>query len=392
MTNSKLLTIIALVLSLILFIIILLILAPYLSGLTGNGEAQTPVGYSTETVRAKVLAVKETGQAEVLGQMQTYQVLEIQVLEGHYHMSRLLLEVGKSQLLPNDYLLSPGEIVLVNVGENQADGRMVAFFVDFVRENAIFLLFVFFAIVVLLIGGWTGLRSLFGSLVGLLIIILLVIPGILKGGNPLEISIIGSAIFLCLSFYITYGWKSMTHAAVLGMAIALLLTALFSTIAVRLTRLSGFGDENMMFLIQQSNQVLDIRGILLAGIIIGSLGVLDDLVVGQSSAVFQLSASNSELSITDLFHRAMVIGRDHVSASVNTLLLAYAGQSLPMLLLFRVTNVNYGQALNVGYIAEEIVRALAGTTGLFLALPIATLLACLWVKRKSLILAIKPPQ
>ena len=175
----------------------------------------------------------------------------------------------------------------------------------------------------------------------------------------------------------------MTHAAVLGMAISLFLTSLFSTFAVRITRLSGFGNENMMFLIQQSDKFLDMRGILLAGIIIGSLGVLDDLVIGQSSAVFQLSASNPALTFSDLFKRAMIIGRDHVAASVNTLILAYAGESLPMLLLFAATNVNFRLALNVSYIAEEIVRALAGTTGLFLSVPIATFLACLWVKGKK---------
>lgn len=136
-----------------------------------------------------------------------------------------------------------------------------------------------------------------------------------------------------------------------------------------------------MFLMQQSQIPLDMRGILLAGIIIGSLGVLDDLVVGQSSAVFQLYDANPALDFGDLFQRAMTIGRDHVSASVNTLVLAYAGESLPMLLLFSITGVDLSMAINVSYIAEEIIRALAGTIGLFISIPIATALACFWVKR-----------
>ena len=133
----------------------------------------------------------------------------------------------------------------------------------------------------------------------------------------------------------------MTHAAVIGMVLSLFLTGLFSIFAVRLTRLTGFGDENMMFLVQQSPNTLDMRGILLAGIIIGALGVLDDLVVGQSSAVFQLYGTAPDLSMKELYRRAMVIGRDHVAAAVNTLILAYAGESLPMLLLFSVDACGY---------------------------------------------------
>jgi uncharacterized membrane protein len=235
--------------------------------------------------------------------------------------------------------------------------------------------------VTILIGGKTGFRSLIGSIIGLGIIILFVIPQLIQGKNPLIVSIIGSAIFLTVSLYVVFGWRAMTHTAVVGMFISLFLTGGFSIIATRMTRLTGFGNEDMMFLVQQSERYLDTRGILLASIIIGSLGVLDDLVVGQSSSVFQLHSANPDFSFIELFRRAMTIGRDHVAAAVNTLILAYAGGSLPMLLLFSITNVNLRMAVNVSFIAEEIVRALAGTTGLFLSVPITTMIACLWVKR-----------
>jgi uncharacterized membrane protein len=380
---ARSLKVVVIVLCVVLSIIAAFIIAPYLSGWLDRNKTESAVGYSDETVRAKVVAVVEQGQTEVLDHQQTYQVLEIQILEGDFQQARMMLEVGKNQVLPEDYLLSPDDTIMVTVGENPADQQVKAFFIDFVRGNAIFLLFLLFCMVAIVIGGWTGLRSLFGSLIGLAIIVLFVIPGITQGKNPLLISIIGSAVFLTLSLYIVYGWSRMTHAAVLGMVISLALTSLLSALAVRVSRLSGFGDENMMFLIQQSDKFLDMRGILLAGIIIGSLGVLDDLVIGQSSAVFQLFSSNPALTFSGLFKRAMVIGRDHVAASVNTLILAYAGESLPMLLLFSVTNVDFKLALNVSYIAEEIVRALAGTTGLFLSVPIATFLACLMIPGES---------
>ena len=384
MSNPRVIKTLLIISCVSLVIILVLIAAPYLSTWLNPDEPQTTVGYSDETVRAKVVAIQEEGQTTVAGEDQTYQVVDIEVLEGDYAQALLTLEVGKSQILPEDYLLDVNDVVLVNAGKNLVTGENNAYFVDFVREKAIVILFVLFTVIAFIIGGKTGLRSLLGALLGLVIIYVFVIPQILSGKNPLMVSIIGSALFLGFSLYLVYGWKGMTHSAVISMVFSLFLTGLFSIFAVRLARLTGFGDENMMYLVQQSQITLDMRGILLAGIIIGSLGVLDDLVVGQSSAVFQLYQTNSELSVKQLYKRAMVIGRDHVAASVNTLILAYAGESLPMLLLFSLTEVNMRLALNVSYITEEIVQALAGTTGLFLSIPIATFIASYWVKKYGL--------
>lgn len=359
------------------FIIVLsFLIAPSLVGFFDPKDNQTTVGYSSETVQAKVMSVIEEGPAIVLGKEQIYQVLEIQVLEGEFRQLRLMLEVGKNQILPEDYLFKPGDQILVNVGKNPMNDEVRVNFVDFVRERSIIIIFLIFCLTAILICGWTGFRSLLGAVIGLGVIMFFIIPQIIGGANPLLTSIIGSAIFLGLSLYIVYGWRKMTHAAVAGIVVSLFLTGLFSYFAVRETRLTGFGDESMMFLIQHSETPIDIRGVLLAGIIIGSLGVLDDLVIGQSSAVFQLHKANPAMPFKHLFKSAMEIGRDHVAASVNTLILAYAGGSLPMLLLFTITNVDLRMALNVSYVTEEIVRALAGTTGLFFSIPIATLIAC----------------
>lgn len=376
MNSDQLRWLVGIIIALVVIVLSFLI-APNLVALFETKDNQTTVGYSSETVQAKVINVAEEGPAIVLGKEQTYQVLEIQVLEGEFQQLRLMLEVGKNQILSEDYLFKPGDQILVNVGKNPMNDEIRANFVDFVREGPVIVIFLIFCMTALLVGGWTGFRSLLGAIIGLVVIIFFIIPQIIGGANPLLTSIIGSAIFLGLSLYIVYGWRKMTHAAVAGMVISLFLTGLFSIFSVRQTRLTGFGDENMMFLVQRSEMFLDTRGILLAGIIIGSLGVLDDLVIGQASAVFQLQKANPAMPFKQLFTSAMEIGRDHVAASVNTLILAYAGGSLPMLLLFTVNNVNMRMALNVSYIAEEIVRALAGTTGLFLSIPIATLIACL---------------
>jgi uncharacterized membrane protein len=362
-------------------IVLNFIIAPYLSDLLDSDRDSTRVGYASDTVRARVLNMTEQSQAGQDGVEQSYQVAEIQILEGEFKDSRLFMDFGRSQVLPDEYVLKPGDKIMVSVGVSLVDQSPDAYFIDFTRGSGLLIIFALFVVIAFLIGSWTGLRSLLGMVIGLAVIVLFIIPQIAGGANPVTVSIIGSIIFLSLSLYLVYGWKAMTHAAVISMALALGITGLLSFLFIRLTRLTGFGNEDMMFLMQQSALPMDTRGILLAGIIIGSLGVLDDLVVGQSSAVFQLHASNPALTFKDLFNRAMTIGRDHVSASVNTLVLAYAGESLPMLLLFSITNVNLGMAINVSYIAEEIVRALAGTIGLFISIPIATALACFWVKR-----------
>jgi uncharacterized membrane protein len=381
MQNENVLKILLAVIMIAAVVVLSLVAAPLIRNAFQSQQDTTDVGYSSDTVRARVISIAEEGQVDYNGMPQTYQVAEVEIMEGEFQNARVFMDFGRTQIMPDDYVLAVGDEVLVSVGVSLVNQTTDAYFIDFVRGRAILLIFVLFVVVAFLVGRWTGLRSLLGMLIGLGVIVFFIIPQIAGGANPVLVSIIGSIIFLGLSLYLVYGWKPMTHAAVISMALALSITGALSFIFIRLARLTGFGNEDMMFLMQQSQIPIDMRGILLAGIIIGSLGVLDDLVVGQSSSVFQLHAANPALSFKELFARAMTIGRDHVSASVNTLVLAYAGESLPMLLLFSITNVNLGMAINVSYIAEEIVRALAGTIGLFISIPIATALACAWVSR-----------
>ena len=383
MKNEKIVKILVAVVMVAAVVVLSLVAAPMLRGLFQSDPESTDVGYSSDTVRAQVISIAEEEQVDYNGTPQIYQLAEVEIMEGEFLGTRVFMDFGKNQIVPEDYVLSTGDEILVSVGVSLVDNTTDAYFIDFVRGRAILLIFAIFVVIAFLVGSWTGLRSLLGMLVGLGVIVLFIIPQIAGGANPVLISIIGSIIFLGLSLYLVYGWKAMTHAAVISMALALSITGLLSFLFIRLARLTGFGNEDMMFLMQQSQIPIDMRGILLAGIIIGSLGVLDDLVVGQSSSVFQLHAANPALQFKELFARAMTIGRDHVSASVNTLVLAYAGESLPMLLLFSITNVNLGMAINVSYIAEEIVRAMAGTIGLFISIPIATALACFWVTRSD---------
>jgi uncharacterized membrane protein len=170
---------------------------------------------------------------------------------------------------------------------------------------------------------------------------------------------------------------------VLGILISLIITGVLATIFVDATRLTGFGSEEVGFL-QTSGVPIDPRGLLLAGILIGALGVLDDITISQASSVFELSSANPAFGVRELYRRAMNIGQDHIASTVNTLVLAYVGASLPMLLLFAIYPQPFGQIINREFVTEEVVRTLVGSLGLVAAVPITTLLAGWLTGRKWL--------
>src|SRR6185369_10980208 len=180
---------------------------------------------------------------------------------------------------------------------------------DFVRINPLLWLTALFVVAILLISGWKGLRSLLSLVFSLIVIVGFVIPLILSGEDPLTVSIFGSIVLLAVTLYLTYGWKLKTHAAVLSMMLVLLITGILAVAFVNFTRLRGSGDENTLFLIQILNMQINLRGLLLGGMIIGALGVLDDLVTTQASAVFELHHANENFGFRELFRSAMRIGQ-----------------------------------------------------------------------------------
>ena len=359
------------------FGILLAVLTPRILDYINQPDVEeTIVGYSTGTELAVVDAILEEGEV-VLGEVvQEYQNLLITIVQGENIGETFEIEYGTRQIRNDMIMMKAGDRILVNVS-TAPDGQRSAHFIDFYRRNSLILLFFIFTAVSVLISGWKGIRSLIGIILSLAIIILIILPGIQEGRDPLSVSIFGAFFFVAFSLYIVYGWNVKTHTAVLGSFIALVITGVLAFIFVNNARLTGYGDENMFYISQLTQNTLNVRSLLLAGILIGTLGVLDDLVISQSSAVFELYKNNPNLTFSKLFKSAMNIGQDHIAATVNTLVLAYAGASLPMLLLFSFRNVDYGLAINLEYIAEEIVRTMVGSLGLFAAVPITTALAAL---------------
>lgn len=334
----------------------------------------------SETVKAQVTEIIEEGEIDLGGTIQKYQVARVELLEGDYQGIVMEMDYGRRQVLSNNLYLQPGDNILVTIG-SRPDGVLTVYFADFVRINSILWLTAIFAVTILAISRWKGLRSLISMALSLLIIISYIIPNILAGGDPLWVSISGSIVLLAVTLYLTYGWTLKTHAAVLSMVIVLLFTGILAGIFVIITRLTGSGDENALFLLQMLNTQINLRGLLLGGMIIGALGVLDDLVTTQASAVFELHHANPSLGFGPLFQSAMRIGQDHVAATVNTLVLAYAGASLPMLLMFSLGRGDYGTLVNFQFVAEEIVRTLVGSLGLIAAVPLTTAIAILFALR-----------
>jgi uncharacterized membrane protein len=246
---------------------------------------------------------------------------------------------------------------------------------DYVRRPALIQLFILFSVLVIAVGRWWGMRSLLSLAISFGIIFGVILPLIMTGYNPLLVTLAGSALIIPSTFYLSHGLKPKTHVAVIGTLIALAISGLLAVAFVNQAHLTGFADEEASVLSIQMQDTIDIRGLLLAGIIISLLGTLDDITVTQAAFVQQLKEANPNIKLSELFSRAMSVGKDHISSLVNTLILVYTGASLPLLLLFLDSETTWPQLLNLEIIADEVVRTLVGSIGIVLAAPITTLIA-----------------
>jgi uncharacterized membrane protein len=253
-------------------------------------------------------------------------------------------------------------------------------FSDFERRTPLLLLTVVFAALVLLTTRWRGLRALIGLGASLALVAFFIVPAILEGRSPVAVATIGALAIMLVTIPLAHGLGPKAVAACLGTASALLITLLLAEFATDFAHITGFASEDVTFL-RASAGDLSVRGLLLAGIVIAALGVLDDLTVSQASTVMELRRANPGLGASELFRRAMSVGHDHIVATVNTLVLAYAGASLPALLVFSLADTPVSDAVNSEIVAADIVATLVGSIGLIAAVPITTGLAALLAVR-----------
>jgi uncharacterized membrane protein len=249
-------------------------------------------------------------------------------------------------------------------------------FSDYERQRPLAWLTAIFCLVVLAAGRLRALRALIGLGLSLVIIVKFVVPAILDGGDPVGVALAGALAVMFVTIPLAHGLGAKAIGAMLGTAAAVGLTALLASIATDAVHLTGMGSEEANYL-QAIAGDISLQGLLLAGMIIGALGVLDDLTVSQASTVMALRRTSPQLTTRQLIREALDVGHDHIAATVNTLVLAYAGASLPVLLLFSLGGWSFGNAINTEAVAEQIVAMIVGSIGLIAAVPITTVLAAL---------------
>ncbi|MFH1938340.1 MAG: YibE/F family protein [Patescibacteria group bacterium] len=345
----------------------------------------SPAQKEEKIFKARVVEITE--QKNVTrddGSISIQQKLKLKGLEGDWKDKEVVFDGTEFDVLSvGEYKV--GDKVLVNCSPGP-DGDENYYVIGFSRTNPIYWLAFLFALIVIVIGRLKGLRALIVLLLTFLIILKFIIPKILSGSDPLFIGIVGSFFILILAIYITEGFRRTSTIAIFSILISLIITGLLSVWFSAITKLTGFASEEAIYLIGLAGGNINIKGLLLAGIIIGTLGVLDDVIISQVALVKELKMSNPELTKSQIYRQAMRVGVSHLSASVNTLFLAYAGASLPLLILFSIKQppfFTFNQVIDNEIIATEIVRTLTGSIGLVLAVPIATLIAVQFIKKSS---------
>ena len=257
-----------------------------------------------------------------------------------------------------------------------ADGSTSYEFAEYERSTPLLLLVLIFVVAVLLLARWKGLGAIGGLIASLLVLAVFALPALLRGQNAVAVALVSASVIAFIALYLAHGINAATTVALLATFLSLALIGILAWIFVGASDLSGYTEDSTFVLTSLGLQI-DARGLLLAGVVIGSLGVLDDVTVTQVSAVWEIRQARPSADRQDIYRSAVNIGRDHISSTVNTLFLTYAGAALPLLLLFSVAGQPISNVLTGEVIATELVRSLIGSVGLIASVPISTWLATL---------------
>lgn len=323
-------------------------------------------------LKAEVTEIKNERQDRILGTnaVATVQTVEARILEGK--------EKGKLVEFENDWMkLGVGDsIYLTHVRD--LSGVDIYLLKDVNRERGLAALVVLFVAVLVAFGGRQGTRALLSLLISIGAIVFLLIPALLSGYDPALASLLIASLILAVVLFGTHGLHALSTIAFSGTILAVLATSAVAFVFVNGLRLSGYGSDASVYLNFATEGSLDLAGLLLGSIIIGVLGILDDVSITQASVVAELKSTNSRLTAYELYQHAIKVGRDHVGSLVNTLALAYVGAALPLILLFSTSNAPISFTLNQEVIAAELARIIIGSIGLILAVPLTTLIAAWW--------------
>ncbi|HRH31838.1 MAG TPA: YibE/F family protein [bacterium] len=336
--------------------------------------AQDTASVTQVYARGKVMEVVEDKAVADSPMAESEQVVLVEVLKGEDKGEAVTITYIFSSANYDDLKLEEGDrVVIAKVNDARGDNYYI---LDSYRLSTIFIYVAIFAFAAIVFGRSRGAGSLVGLGASLAILMLFVVPQIIQGGNPLMISFLGSCAIAIVSLLLAHGFNRRAFVALAATLMALVAAFILAIVAGAFAHLSGTGTEQAIYLQLSYLPNLDLRGLLLGSIVIGALGVLDDVTTAQVAAVEEIGLANENLGVGELYKRGISVGREHIAALVNTLILAYAGASFPLFMLFALPDhPPLWVVLNSESIIEEILRALVGGTALMLAVPISTALA-----------------
>lgn len=333
-------------------------------------------------VRAKVVDLLENTGDEINELADGYyyesQFVKVRILEGEFRGRTVTAEHSTTAYFTDykTYRLKKGDYVFItyNIDEN---GQPVDIYVtDLVREKSLIFLSALFIFLILILGRGQGVKTIFTLLLTIFLVVKVLIPLILKGYPPLLTSVLICSIVILISFLVIIGWNLKTLAAALGTVSGVIAAGALALIAGTSARLTGLAQEETLMLMNIPQGVnFNYQGLLFSGIIIGAMGAVMDVGMSIASALYEIKETNPDATFYQLVKSGLNVGRDVMGTMSNTLILAYAGGALNLILLFTAYEVPFDQIINGDYMASEIVRALAGSIGLVITIPITTLIA-----------------
>lgn len=349
--------------------LIIFLLAPLLAATALGIVLLWPTGTDASIEVGDFVAGTVTSVEPCAGDIPDCEIAIVTVEEGPDTGDTVTIPLSTGAATPD---FEPGTSVLLQPVPESTQGYAL---VDVDRTTPLLLLSALFAAAVVLLAGWKGVSALVGLAASMGVLAVFVLPSLLSGNSPVWVAAVGASAIAILSMGLAHGFNARTGVALIGTMIALLITASLGSLFTSLMNFTGVGTEDAAYLQAVSGGSIDLRGLLLAGLVIGALGVLDDVTVTQVASVWEVHGAAERSSLRDLWAAGMRVGRDHVAAVVNTLVLAYVGASLPLFLLITLSDAPLLQSLNNEAIASEIVRSMVGSLGIIAAVPITTFLA-----------------
>jgi len=350
-------------------------IGPVLSADQARSSAKTGADIKEEVLEGRVVDI-----VNVEEKAGAYQDLQILVKKGSLKGEKITVEVGGVAEKVGEPRYKEGDSVTV-VRTRRASGEAAFYIRDFLRRKPLLWLFVIFIIVTVVVARFRGFTSLLGMAFSFLIIFKFILPRILAGWDPLFTVVLSSLILIPITFYLSHGFNKKATTAIFSTFFVLVLIGFLARIFTSSAHLTGFSSEEAAFLQVLGKTDINFRGLVLAGIMVGVLGILDDVTVAQTALVKELREENPRAPKKVIFNRALSVGKDHIASMVNTLILVYAGASMPLLLLFVSSSESFSQIINNEALAEEIVRTLVGSIGLIFAVPLTTYIAVHVYKR-----------